>query len=57
MQEQGNDNRIQTLEKAVKSVCLVVDAVMKKVVMATVSSMGKIKKQRLMVRIWQARWS
>lgn len=46
MQEQDKDNRIQALEKAVKILCLVVDVVMKRAIMATISGMGKIKKQQ-----------
>lgn len=46
MQEKGDENIIQILEEAVQNVCMVVDVVMKKVVMATISSMGKIKKQQ-----------
>lgn len=46
VQTKGNAHKIQTLEEAIKNVCMVVDVVMKKVVMATVSGMDKIKKQQ-----------
>lgn len=46
MQAKGNIQRIQTLEEAVKNVCVVVDAMMKKAAMAIVLGLGKIKQQR-----------
>lgn len=46
MQEKGDEKKIQILEEVVQNVCMVVDVVMKKAVMATVSGMGKIKKKQ-----------
>lgn len=46
VQNEDNASRFQALDYVVQNMCRVVDAVMKKIVMATISRQGKIKKQQ-----------